>query len=296
MMKRAPGAFSGKVLPSSDRGRVFGANHVANRPESAMSGKVTILGVPVHNRTGADTLHQVSTWLSDASESLHQVATVNPEFIMTARNDPEFFELLQNVDLTTADGVGVTLAARLHGRRIKERVTGVDLTERLAALDDPRPRLFLLGAAPGIAEEAMQALKRRFPDCDIRGTYSGSPRSDDQAEILRRIGESGADTLLVAFGAPEQDKWIARHRQALAGCGIVVAIGVGGTFDYLSGRAPRAPRLIRRIGLEWLYRLIRQPWRWRRQLALPQFAALVVWERLTGKGKASVSNHGRTQR
>jgi N-acetylglucosaminyldiphosphoundecaprenol N-acetyl-beta-D-mannosaminyltransferase len=97
---------------------------------------------------------------------------------------------------------------------------------------------------------------------------------------MARIAASGANLLLVAFGAPAQDLWIDRHRTALAGCGIVVAIGVGGTFDYLAGAVPRAPAAIRRLGFEWLYRLIRQPWRWRRQLVLPLFAALVLRERL----------------
>lgn len=261
-----------------------------------MSGKVTILSIPVHNRTGAETIHLISAWLTDGSESVRQVATVNPEFIMMARRDSEFARVLQNVDLATADGVGITLAARVQGHRIRERLTGVDLTEAIAAMETPRPRLFLLGAAPGVAADAGDRLRQRFPGVQITDSYSGSPEDADLPDILNRIRESGADTLLVAFGAPEQDRWIARHRSALAGCGIVIAIGVGGTFDYLSGRVPRAPRLIRRIGLEWLYRLIRQPWRWRRQLALPQFAALVIWERLTGKGKASVNNHGSTQR
>lgn len=214
---------------------------------------------------------------------------------MMARRDPEFLGVLQRVDLTTADGVGVMLAARIQGHRISERITGVDLTENLAAVTDPRPVLFLLGAAPGVASDAAARLRERFSGVQIAGVFSGSPGDDDLPHILDQLSSSGADTLLVAFGAPEQDKWIARHRQALAQCGIVLAIGVGGTFDYLSGRVPRAPRMVRRIGLEWLYRLIRQPWRWRRQLALPQFAALVLWERLTGKGKASVSNHGNTR-
>ncbi len=261
-----------------------------------MSGKVAILGVQVNNRTRDETLHLLSAWLVTDSPQIHQIATVNPEFIMMARRDSSFARVLQSVDMATPDGIGVLLAARVLGHRLPERLTGVDLTEILAVMDNPRPNLYLLGAAPGVAEEAGMRLKMRFPGVQIAGAFSGAPDDDTVPEILGRIRASGADTLLVAFGAPEQDKWIARHRQELAACGIVIAIGVGGTFDYLSGRVPRAPRLIRRIGLEWLYRLIRQPWRWRRQLALPQFAALVLWERLTGKGKASVTSHGSTDK
>jgi N-acetylglucosaminyldiphosphoundecaprenol N-acetyl-beta-D-mannosaminyltransferase len=261
-----------------------------------MPDKIAILGVPVHDRTRDELMHVLSAWLLSNDLILRQVATVNPEFIMTARRDPEFARVLQSVDLATADGIGILLAARILGCRLSGRLTGVDLTELLADMREPRPSLFFLGAAPGVAAEAGERLQVRFPGVEIAGIFSGSPSDNDVPEILGLIRESGANTLLVAFGAPEQDKWIAKHRQALAGCGIVVAIGVGGTFDFLSGRVPRAPRLIRRIGLEWLYRLIRQPWRWRRQLALPQFAALVLWERFTGKGKASDRNHGSTER
>jgi N-acetylglucosaminyldiphosphoundecaprenol N-acetyl-beta-D-mannosaminyltransferase len=261
-----------------------------------MSRKVTILGVPVHNRTSAESVHIISTWLSGDADRLKHVVTVNPEFIMMARRNAEFQSVLERADLSTADGVGILIAAKILGSPIRERITGVELTEEIAAMNPARARLYLLGSAPGVAAEAGNRLKMRFPNVQIVGAFSGGPEPADFEEIARRIGETGANTLLVAFGAPQQDLWISRYRQELAACGIVVAIGVGGTFDYLSGRVPRAPGLVRRIGLEWLYRLIRQPWRWRRQLALPQFAALVLWDRLTGKGNRSVSNNGSTQR
>jgi N-acetylglucosaminyldiphosphoundecaprenol N-acetyl-beta-D-mannosaminyltransferase len=260
-----------------------------------MQDKVAILGVRVHHRTKDEIVHYLTRSLVDERDRVHHIATVNPEFIMTARNDRLFARVLENVDLATADGVGVQIAARILGQPVPERITGVDLTELIASLDDPAPNLFLLGAAPGVATEAGERLRSRNPHLRICGVFSGSPQASEREEILKRVRESEADTLLVAFGAPAQDIWIAENRQSLAACGIVVAIGVGGTFDYLSGRVPRAPRLIRRIGLEWLYRLIRQPWRWRRQLALPKFALLVLWERFTGKGKASVNNHGSSE-
>lgn len=259
-----------------------------------MEDKVTILGIRIDNRTSAEIGKAIEQWLREPSGELVHIVTVNPEFIMMARSDPAFKEVLDTATLATADGVGIILAARIQRIRMAARLTGVDLTLLLAGLRNPAPRIFLLGAAEGVAREAGDRLAERYPGVEIAGAWSGSPRDDDSDEILTRIADSGADTLLVAFGAPEQDRWIQRHHQALAGCGIVIAIGVGGTFDYLSGRVPRAPYLIRRIGFEWLYRLIRQPWRWRRQLALPKFVALVVWEQLTGKGRASVGDHGST--
>jgi N-acetylglucosaminyldiphosphoundecaprenol N-acetyl-beta-D-mannosaminyltransferase len=248
---------------------------------------VSILGIPVDDVTPANACRLFSDWLSGAPGSTRLVATVNPEFIMAARADDEFRRALAGSSLSTPDGVGVVLAARLLGSPMSGRLTGVDLVHVIAGMTVPRPRLFLLGAAPGIAERAAHALSRQHPEIRIAGCHSGSPRPEESAGILRRIAASEADTLLVAFGAPAQEKWIARHSTSLAECGIVIAIGVGGTFDFLAGTVPRAPHLVRRAGLEWLYRLIRQPWRWRRQLALPRFALLVLLERLFWKGRVS---------
>jgi N-acetylglucosaminyldiphosphoundecaprenol N-acetyl-beta-D-mannosaminyltransferase len=254
--------------------------------------RIEILGIPIENVSPAEAAGRFRAWLGGPDGRLHQVSTVNPEFIVAARRDPEFRSALLGSYLSTADGVGVVLAARILGRPLRGRLTGVELVETIAGLADPRPRLFLLGAAEGVAEEAAARLVARYPGCQVTGCYSGSPAPEEVDEILTRIRAAGADTLLVAFGAPAQEKWIARYCRQLAGCGIVLAIGVGGTFDYLAGRVPRAPRLIRRAGFEWLYRLVRQPWRWRRQLALPWFVLLVLRERLFRKGQISDRTHG----
>jgi N-acetylglucosaminyldiphosphoundecaprenol N-acetyl-beta-D-mannosaminyltransferase len=258
----------------------------------AVSRRTEILGIPVDDVSLEEALEIFRTWLQEPDGRLHQVSTVNPEFIVAARRDREFRETLLASSLSTADGIGVVLAARMLKRPLHGRITGVELVESIAALVDPRPRLFLLGAAEGVAKEAATRLVARYPGCQVTGCYSGSPAPEEIDEVLTRIRAAGADTLLVAFGAPAQDKWIARYCRQLAECGIVLAIGVGGTFDYLAGRVPRAPRLIRRAGFEWLYRLARQPWRWRRQLALPWFVLLVLRERLFRKGQISDRTHG----
>lgn len=239
-----------------------------------------ILGVRVDRVDLDGALAMIAGWLEASDGGLRHVVTVNPEFVMAARRDPVFATALRESALATADGIGITLAARVLRVPVGPRVTGVDLTEGLARLRTPRCRLFLLGAAPGVADEAAARLRERFPGVVISGTWSGSPRDADLAEIEARLHGSDATVLLVAFGHPAQDLWIARHRERLTAHGILVAIGVGGTFDYLSGRVPRAPGWLRRAGLEWLYRLVRQPWRWRRQLALPLFVLLVLRERL----------------
>jgi len=240
----------------------------------------TILSIPIDDVTLDDVIEHVSGWIEHEPQRLHQIVTTNPEFLVEARRNAPFREVLTAADLATADGIGVLIAARMLGRPLRARVTGVELVEALAARHDPKLRLFLLGAGPGIAERAADILHRRFPSVIISGVWEGSPEPADAPEILRRVREAEATILLVAYGAPKQDIWIDQQRESLAECGIVVALGVGGTFDFLAGAVPRAPRFIRRIGLEWLYRLVRQPWRWRRQLALPFFVLLVLLQRL----------------
>ncbi|HVX29086.1 MAG TPA: WecB/TagA/CpsF family glycosyltransferase [Nitrolancea sp.] len=245
-----------------------------------MTAAATILGIPVDDVTLAEVVERISVWVEQEPQRLHQIVTTNPEFLVEARRNARFREVLKAADLATADGVGVLIAARILGRPLRARVTGVELVEALARTNDPALKFFLLGAGPGIAERAAAALKQHAPHVVISGVWGGSPRPEDAPEILRRLSEAQASVLFVAYGAPRQDIWIAEQRESLAKCGIVVALGVGGAFDYLAGAVPRAPRFIRRIGLEWLYRLILQPWRWRRQLALPFFVLLVLRQRL----------------
>ena len=225
---------------------------------------VTILKVPVHPVT-----------MQEALQRVQQIVTVNPEFVMTAQRDVAFLRILQEADLCPPDGVGLLYAARWYGRRLPERVPGSELVYHLAALAARRGwRLFLLGAAPGVAEEAAAVLQRSYPGLLIAGTYAGSPSPAENEAIVQRINESRADLLYVAYGAPRQDKWIARNREALAT--VRVALGVGGALDFITGRAVRAPRWVQELGLEWLHRLLREPWRWRRMLALPHFALKVL--------------------
>jgi N-acetylglucosaminyldiphosphoundecaprenol N-acetyl-beta-D-mannosaminyltransferase len=155
----------------------------------------------------------------------------------------------------------------------------VDTVVRVAALAAERGyRLYLLGAAPGVAEEAARRLVDAHPGLVIAGTYAGSPAPEEEDAIVARITAAAPDVLFVAYGAPKQDLWIARNLERLR---VPVVMGVGGAFDFISGRARRAPAWMQRMGLEWLHRLIHQPWRWRRMLALPRFLFAVVADRLT---------------
>ena len=232
-----------------------------------------VLGVPVHVVTTAGALRWVQRFM--AEPRLHQVATVNPEFIMAAQRDDAFRRVLQAADLCLADGIGVVWASRWLGRPLPERVPGSELVYHLAQLAASMGwRLFLLGAAPGVAEAAAVAFQQQNPALALAGTYAGSPDPAEDEAIVRRINDSHADLLFVAYGAPRQDLWIARNRPALAT--VRVAMGVGGALDFVSGRAVRAPRWLQNLGLEWLHRLYHEPWRWRRMLALPRFALKVI--------------------
>lgn len=203
----------------------------------------------------------------------HQVATVNPEFVMSAQKDPEFSKVLESADLCLADGTGVVWAARRQGCELSGPVPGVDMIPPLAAMCARRGfRLFLLGAAPGVAAQLAARLRAEVPNLEV-AAHSGSPDPSSDDETLKLIHAHRAQVLLVAFGAPKQDLWIARLKDRL---GVSVAIGVGGAFDYLTGRVPRAPVWMRRAGLEWLHRLANQPWRIRRMVVLPAYTFKVL--------------------
>ena len=235
-----------------------------------------IVGVPIHAATFEDLLDAIAAWIADGTRT-YQICTASPEFVMIAQTDRDFMRVLHEADLCVPDGVGLLFAARYLGKRLPERVTGSDGVPLIA----PRAaregwRLFLLGAGPGIADKAAQRLQEQFPGLDIAGTFAGSPAADEADAIITRINASRADVLLVAYGAPRQDMWIARYRDRLD---VRIAMGVGGTFDFIAGEVPRAPIWMRRAALEWLYRLIRQPWRWRRMLRLPRFVWAVIRHR-----------------
>jgi len=238
--------------------------------------------VRVDDATYDDLLAAVDRFV--ASGRPHQVVTLNPEMLVAAHDDPAFRADLARSDLNVADGVGLMLAARLLGQPLRQRVTGSDGIYHLARHSACKGyRVYFLGAGPGVAEATAQRLATAYPGLDVAGTYAGSPADDESAAIIARVRAARPDLLLVAYGVPAEEKWIARHRDEL---GVPVMMGVGGSFDFVAGVTRRAPPWMRRLGLEWLHRLIREPWRWRRQLALPRFLGLVVAQRL-GRGRAS---------
>ena len=239
-----------------------------------------VLGMRVDDVTFTESLDLIDGYVRTGSS--HRVVTPNPEFAMRAQKDPEFQRVLNESSLAIPDGSGLMLAVRLFGGRIRQHVRGTDLVHRLATMcADKGYRIFLLGAAPGVAEEAAARLARDNPGLQIAGTFAGDHRPEHDEETVAAVSKAGkVDVILVAYGAPAQEKWLARNQARL---GIPCGIGVGGVFNFLSGRSKRAPLWMRRLELEWLHRLATEPWRWRRQLTIPAFLATVIWEMLRGR-------------
>jgi len=235
--------------------------------------RTKVLGVPVDAITYIQWMKQIHEWVRHG-QHVHHVCTVNPEFIMVAQNDPIFYNILQRADLCVPDGVGLLWATRHLGHPVPERVTGSDGVPLMAQYAAKYGwKLFFLGAGAGVADQAADILREQNPGLQVVGTYAGSPAGYEEAGIVKMINHSGADILFVAYGAPEQDKWIARNITRL---NVKMAMGVGGSFDFVAGVVPRAPQWMQNAGLEWLYRLVRQPWRLKRMLRLPRFVLAVL--------------------
>ena len=228
--------------------------------------RVELGGVLIDRVDASEAVDRLREFLLDGET--HQVVTVNLDFLSIAQRDVRFRSTLNASDLAVADGMPLVWASRLRGESLPERVAGVDLVFescRLAAEEDRG--VFLLGAAPGVAEAAASKLQETFPGLQIAGTYSppmGPMSRKENARILRMIQDTRPGFLFVALGAPRQDLWIRENRVFL---NVPVAMGVGCVFDVLAGDVDRAPRWMQRSGLEWAYRLCQEPSRlWRRYL------------------------------
>ena len=238
--------------------------------------QVDVLGVNIDRTTIEDAVRRIEAMLE--TPGCKQVVTVNPEYVMLADGSPRLKRLLNRTELNVPDGIGIVWASRLLGKPLTARVTGTDLLPQICRLLSRREEsIFLLGGAPGVAEQAADNLTLQFPGCRIAGVSNNDPNPNIDPETVRAINDSGAAVLAVAYGCPKQDFWIERNRDRFSG--VRVAIGVGGAFDFISGDVPRAPRALRQAGLEWLYRLWLEPSRYRRMMALPRFGWRVARSR-----------------
>jgi N-acetylglucosaminyldiphosphoundecaprenol N-acetyl-beta-D-mannosaminyltransferase len=239
----------------------------------------TILGCRVDAVDTDDAVARIVALARGSESSL--VVTLGTEMIVCAQSDQQFREAVNASALSLCDTVGVLLAARLQGTPLPGRVAGVELLEPLcAALASEGLRVYFLGAKGDTAARAAAALAARHPGLRVAGARDGYFGPSDDARVAQAIRGSGARVLLAGLGSPRQELWLSRWL-AQSGCGV--GMGVGGSFDVIAGNVARAPRVWRRLNLEWLYRLVREPSRWRRQLALPKFVVLALFERATGR-------------
>lgn len=233
---------------------------------------VNILGVHVNKYTMEQAVNNAYEMLE--TDSLNMIFTPNSEILLYASNNPEFTDVLNSADMIVPDGIGVVYGAKLLGNPIKERVAGYDLVCNLfPKMAQKGQSVYLLGAKPGVAETAAENLKKKHPGLVIAGTHDGYFKNDD--EVIEDINRKNPDFLMVCLGFPKQENWIYNNREKL---NAKLAIGAGGCLDVFAGTVQRAPEFYCKHGIEWLYRLVKQPSRFVRMLALPKFGLKVLFK------------------
>lgn len=239
--------------------------------------RTEVLGVGFDNINMEQALDRGMELIAEGGS--HLVVTPNAEIVQIARKDPEFMEIIGKADLVIPDGIGVVYASKILGRPIGARLPGCDyaagLMERMAKSGH---KLFLLGAKPGVAEEAAAKLTEAYPGLSVCGTHDGYFKED--GPVAEEIRQAGADVVFVCLGAPKQEKWIAKNGAAT---GASLLIGLGGSLDVFAGRVERAPEFWQKINMEWLYRGLKEPARLKRIIKLPLFLVSALGARIKGK-------------
>ncbi|MBI2049715.1 WecB/TagA/CpsF family glycosyltransferase [Candidatus Roizmanbacteria bacterium] len=262
-----------------------------------MIDKKNILGVNLTNVTKKEVLEYIIKGLGKKQKK-YFIVTPNPEFLVLANKNSRFKNILNSAELALPDGIGVILAGKILGKTLKQRITGIELLESLCSEIAEKPiTVGFLGGGPGVADKTAERLQNLYPNLKIvfaseewlknnvglskRFKISDLGFKNKERQAINHkssiINHQSIDMLFVAFGAPKQEIWISENLENLP---VKIAIGVGGAFDYISGKVKRAPKFIQDLGLEWLYRLIRQPWRFKRQFSLLRFIWLVFKERI----------------
>jgi N-acetylglucosaminyldiphosphoundecaprenol N-acetyl-beta-D-mannosaminyltransferase len=247
---------------------------------------VKILNVKITNETEEKVLEYLFERIKNPREKTF-IITPNPEMLVYANNHLDYQDKLNSANIALPDGIGLFFASGLLGKPLHERVTGVDFIEKVCKVAAEKPlSMGLLGGKDGVAKRAAECLKFKYPWLDVvfvaeEWSEEGFKFNKKNHELrIKNQGKEQIDILFVAFGVPKQEEWIYENLRKIP---VKAAMGVGGSFDYLSGTIKRAPFAVRLLGFEWLYRLIMQPWRWRRQLALIEFVRLVFREKFSSK-------------
>ncbi len=245
--------------------------------------KINILGIGVDNLTSEEVVKNIKIFLKENKPKI--IYTPNTEMIMMAQKDKELIKIINSADLVIPDGIGLIYASKIKKNPLKERVTGFDTSlKMLEVANEEKLKVFLLGGKEGVAKAAAEKIKERYPHLYIsgynngyfKGAHTGFPGNDEELEVIRKINDSEPDILFVGLGIPKQEKWINLYKDKLK-CKVI--IGNGGTMDIIAGNLKRAPEVFQRLGLEWFYRLIKEPSRIKRQIVLPQFILKVIFNK-----------------
>ena len=242
--------------------------------------KINVLGVPVHKVDMNEALNTASSFFDRDKKSV--IITPNSEIVMMAKEDEKFLNIIKEADLVIPDGIGLVIASKIIKNPLKERVTGIDLMENiLNYCNENNKSIFILGGKPGVADRAVENIVKKYPNIKKSGSYHGYFKGhhigheghDEEKEVINKINELKPDILFVAFGAPKQELWIQRYKDEV---NTSILMGVGGSVDVYAGEVKRAPEFYQKFGLEWLYRLVKEPWRYKRMMLLPKFIVQVA--------------------
>ncbi|MGG0720086.1 WecB/TagA/CpsF family glycosyltransferase [Robertmurraya massiliosenegalensis] len=241
-----------------------------------MENKVPILDIPFINIQFDEMLALLDERVRKGEKTL--VVTANPEIVMITDENKEYKEIVQSADYVVPDGIGIIVASKMLNAPIMERIAGFDLMmSLLQQANTNRWKVYLLGGKDEVNQKAVKAIRETYPDLVIVGSHHGYFGSEESEGIKEEVQKLEPDLVFVALGAPRQEEWIT---QALPSFSKGLFMGVGGSFDILAGEAKRAPDIWIRLKLEWLYRLVKQPSRWRRMLAIPHFLMKILKQRL----------------
>ena len=239
--------------------------------------RINVLGVGFDNMTMDQAVAEGMRLIN--TEGAHYVVTPNPEIVETCREDEEAMAVVRDADMVIADGIGIIYGAKILGTPLKQKLPGIEFAQNLMVrMAQEGKTLFLLGAKPGVAEEAGRKLQEKYPGLKIVGTHDGYFKEDEP--VVEAIRQSGADVVFVCLGAPKQEKWMKKNGEAT---GAHLLLGLGGCLDVFSGTVQRAPEIYQKLGLEWFHRLMKNPSRIGRMMKIPLFLIHVVGEK--GKKK-----------
>lgn len=259
------------------------------RMEITQMPAMQLYGVTISKWKMRETIAFLQQHLESESRKPYQVITANPIMIMAGLDNDRFMHVLRSAELVVPDGMGIVAASRIVSNPIPERVAGFDLMQALLSIgNDKRYNIYLLGSTEEVVEKVVHHIEHRFPGVQIVGYHHGFFGEEEDKQIIQKIRECAPDILFVARGLETQEPWIGRYKHEL---NVPVMMGVGGSFDVLAGKTKRAPVIFQKTGLEWFYRLVREPSRFKRMLVLPKFA----WKVLCERGEIKKQNESQTR-